>query len=762
MLSLKVRAADGEWKIIIPATIRLKLALVRLASRDMRWQIIPILIMTATLTACSSLPKPKPIPAGSLKKFEAKAKKFHSVVSLPTFETTPDAVKTTAEKAIRDGNIALDTIGALKPGEVNFVNTIRALDDMGYELGLAMSRLSLIEQTSTNAAVRDAATEAIKIISEWSVGTDYREDVYAAVKNYAATQPSLEGEDKKLLDYTLRDYRRAGLDLPKAERNEVEKLRKELTGLETDYANNITKAKQSLKFTKAELAGVPEDFLAQTGIKTGDDEYTLMANITFHYIMVEDNAKLEATRKKMIETQCNLAREANIPLLQKILVLRDDIAHKLGYATYADYATETRMVKNAATAIHFEEKLKDGLQPKFAAELEEFRQMKIKDSGDANAKIFVWDWRYYANQLKKTKYNVDAEQLRVYFPYERVLEGMFAIYQRIFGLKFQRVEAPYKWVDDLELYSVADAKTGEPLGLFYLDMFPRDGKYNHFAQFGLIDGKRLPDGKYQRPVCSLVCNFPPPQPGKPSLMSHDEVETIFHEFGHAMHTILTRAKYSRFSGTSVPRDFVEAPSQMLENWPWDKKVLDTFAADYRDPKKKIPANILAQLKTARLATEGTRYRRQLSFGLMDLALHTQIHATNADETLPLSNKILSEVSLPLPDNSAFVAYFGHIIGYGAGYYGYAWADAIAADMATTFENSPGGFFDQKVGMRMRNEIYSVGDSRDINESIEKFLGRPRSIEPFLKQIGISDSPTEIPAAPSKQSWWHSLWPYGHS
>ena len=178
---------------------------------------------------------------------------------------------------------------------------------------------------------------------------------------------------------------------------------------------------------------------------------------------------------------------------------------------------------------------------------------------------------------------------------------------------------------------------------------------------------------------------------------------------------------------------------MLENWPWDKTVLDSFAADYRDPKKKIPQAILSQLKASRLATEGTYYRRQLSFGLMDLALHTQIHATNADDVLPLSNKILSDVSLEVPPDTAFVAYFGHIIGYGAGYYGYAWADAIAADMATVFEKAPDGFFDKTAGMRMRKEIYEVGDSRDVNISIEKFLGRPRSIEPFLQKIGVENA-----------------------
>ncbi len=667
--------------------------------------------------------------------FQKSAAKFNSVVTLPTFETTTKEVAATVQKTIADGDAALDRIGKLETKDVNFTNTVIALDDLGYQIGLGANRLSLIEQTSTNADVRDAATDAIKQLSEWSVGIDYREDVYRALKSFAATNPQLSGEDKKLFEDTMRDYRRAGLELPKTQRDEVEKLRKELTALETDYENNVTKATKSLKFTQAELTGVPEDFLAQKGIKTGDDEYTLKANITFHYLMVEDNAKLEATRRRMMTEQCNLAREANIPLLQKILVLRDTIATKLGYKTYADYATETRMVKNAATAINFLESLKTGLQPKYDQELAEFRDLKIKETGDTNAIINSWDWRYYANQLKKTKYNVDAEQLRVYFPYQNVLNGMFAIYQRIFGLKFERVEAPYKWIDDLQLYTVSDAKTGEPMGLFYLDMFPRDGKYNHFAQFGIIEGKLLPDGKYQRPVCALVCNFPPPQPDKPSLLSHDEVETVFHEFGHAMHTILTRAKYSRFSGTSVPQDFVEAPSQMLENWPWDKKVLDSFAADYRDPKKKIPAEIIAQLKTARLATEATRYRRQLSFGLMDLTLHTQIHATNANDVLPLSNKVLSDVSFPVPPDTAFVGYFGHIIGYGAGYYGYAWADAIAADMATSFENSPDGFFDKNTGMRMRNEIYAVGDSRDINISIEKFLGRPRSVEPFLKRIG---------------------------
>ena len=700
----------------------------------MRWIPLSLPAALVLLAACAPVNSHCQSTPDPLRAFQARAAQYHSVITVPAFETAPDQIAATVRQTLANGNAALDRIGRLAPAAVTFTNTFVALDDLDYQVGRASERLGLIEQTSASAAVRDAATEAIKQLSQWSVGIDYREDVYHALTAFAATAPRLAGEDKKLLDETLRDYRRAGLALPRAQRDEVEQLRKELTGLETDYENNVTKAEKSVKFTQAELAGVPADFLAQ--IKTGADEYTVQANVTWHYLSLMDNGSVEATRKKFLIAHDNLAREVNLPQLGKILVKRDTLAKKLGYANYADFATEPRMVKNGATAAKFLADLKSGLQPKFAAELETFRQMKVKATGDTNAVINIWDWRYYSNQLKKEKYNVDAEQLRVYFPYQHVLDGMFAIYQRIFGLKFERIEPPYKWVGDLQLYAVSDAQTGEPMGLFYLDMFPREGKYNHFAMFPIIEGKRLADGTYQRPVMSMICNFPAPTKDHPPLLSHDDVETIFHEFGHVMHGVLTRANYARFSGTSVPQDFVEAPSQMLENWAWDKSVLDTFAADYRDPSKKIPAEILAQLKAARLATEGTRYRRQLSFGLMDLALHSRITATNAADALALSNEKLGDAFLPMVPDTAFIAYFGHIIGYGSGYYGYAWADAIAADMATVFEQSPGGYFDEAAGMRLRKEIYEVGDSRDVNLSIEKFLGRPRSATPFLKRIGV--------------------------
>jgi thimet oligopeptidase len=703
----------------------------------MRTNYFLICCLAALWAGCGTRPAAPTAPDGDLAQFQARAAQFHSVVTLPVFETTTNALAASAKATMSEAEAALGRLGRLQPSEVTFDNTARALDDVNYTIAALENRLSLIKETSANTALRDAATDQVKRIDEWAVGLDYREDVYRAIKAYADTHPALQDEDAKLLSDTMRDYRRAGLDLPKDQRDQVESLRKKLSALTTDFESAVTKAQCRLSFTKAELAGVPEDFLEQKGVRNADGTYAVMANVTWQYITVMENARSEQTRLKLETARDSLARETNIPLLQQILVLRDDIARKLGYANWADYVIEIKMAKTAARATDFLQRMKTGLQPKFDAEMAEFRALKARDTGDPNPPFHLWDWRYYANQLKKEKYTVDEDALKVYFPYQRCLDGMFAIYQRIFGLQFQRVTPPYQWVDDLQLYAVSDAATGEPMGLFYLDMFPREGKYNHFAEFGIVDGKLLRDGTYQRPVVALICNFPAPQPDRPSLLPHEDVVTLFHEFGHAMHAILTRAHYGRFAGTSVPGDFVEAPSQMLENWAWDKTVLDSFAADYRDPSKKIPPEILSRIKASKLAIEGSFYRRQLVFGLTDLALHVQIHATNADQAQPMADNIAAETFFPEPPETAWLAYFGHLMGYDAGYYGYAWADAIAADMATVFEKAPDGYFDREAGRRLREEIYAKGGSRDINISIEKFLGRPESIEPFLKKIGVN-------------------------
>ncbi len=686
----------------------------------------------------------------SIDSYRDAAAKANAQLTIPDWPQTPEAVEASAKEAIKKGNAALDAIGKLNPKKVTFQNTVVALDDLAYEANNVGNKATIIKEANTDPKMRAAAEKAVKAMNDWFVGIDYREDVYKSIKAFADTNPQLAGEDKKLLDETMRDYRRAGLALPPEKRKEVEQLRKQLAKLGTDFGTNIANTKRPVVFTKAELEGMPEDFLSKPGIKTGDDAYTVLANVTWQFNAVEENAKSEATRKKLYIARETLAKEKNVSLLNQMLTLRNKIALRLGYKSWDDFQTEPRMAKTGAAAQKYIDDLVAGIEPKFAAELSELQKMKQLDAqpseGGAFAapRINIWDWRYYQNQLKKQKFAVDAEALRNFFPFQKVLDGMFAIYQRIFGLKFEQIAVPYKWIDDLQLWAVSDAASGEPLGLFYLDMFPRDGKYNHFAEFEIIGGKLLPDGKYQRPTVTLLCNFPPATADKPSLLSHSEVETLFHEFGHVLHTITTRAKYGRFAGTHVPTDFVEAPSQMLQNWVWDKNVLDSFAADYRDPSKKIPGETIQKMKDAKLATAGVFYRRQFAFASLDLALHGP-HPENAPyDCVAISNPILEKVFLPIDPSTTFVSYFGHLNGYDAGYYGYAWADAIAADMATVFESAPEGYFDQQAGMRLRNEIYAMGDSRDVNESIEKFLGRKQSVQPFLKKIGIGEA--NVPAA----------------
>jgi thimet oligopeptidase len=684
--------------------------------------------------------------------FRAAAAKANAVLTIPDWEQTPEAVEASMKDAIAKANAALDQIGSQDLGKVTFKSTVVALDDATYQAGLAANKATIIKETDTNSAMRAAGENAVKAFQEWAVGIDYREDVYKAIKAFADTHPKLTGEDEKLLKETLRDYRRAGLDLPPDQRKEVEQLRKELSKLGTDFDTNIVKANAPVMFTKADLDGLPDSFFASPGIKTGDDVYTVMANVTWQFNTVEENAKSEATRKQLYVIRETLAKDTNVPVLNQMLALRNKIALRLGYKSWDDYQTEVKMAKTGANAQKYISDLVAGSQPKFDSEVAELQKLKAADTNDPNAKIEVWDWRYYSNQRNKQKYAVDKEALRVYFPFQKVLDGMFNIYQNIFGLKFEKIVAPYKWIDDLQLYLATDSATGEPLGMFYLDMFPREGKFNHFAQFDIISGKLLPDGKYQRPTVALLCNFPPATADKPSLLTHQDVETLFHEFGHALHSIVTRAKYGRFAGTHVPGDFVEAPSQMLQNWVWDKKVLDTFAADYRDPSKKIPAEIVKKMNDAKLANAGVLYRRQFAFASLDLALHNQHPEDVPYDCAAISNPILEKVFLPIDPSTTFVSYFGHLNGYDAGYYGYAWADAIAADMVTVFEKAKDGYLDKQAGMKLRREIYEPGDSRDVNVSIEKFLGRKQSVQPFLKKIGIGpEQKKKATAGPSRES-----------
>src|SRR5438067_941163 len=375
----------------------------------------------------------------TLDDFRAAAAKTNAVLTIPDWEQTPEAVDAMMKDAIAIANKALDQIGTQDPSKGTFKNTIVALDDLTYQASLAANKAVIIKESNTNQKMRAAAENAVKEFQDWAVGIDYREDVYKALKAFADTKPNLSGEDKKLFDETMRDYRRAGLELPPEKRKEVEQLRKDLSKLGTDFDTNIVNAKAPLVFTKAELDGVPESFLEAPGVKNKSEigargvdlitqTYTVLANVTWQYNTVEDNAKSEATRKKLYVTHDSLAKETNQTVLNQMLVLRNKIALRLGYKSWDDFQTEIKMAKNGAGAKSYIDNLISGIQPKFAAEVAEFQKMKTEDTHNPEAKIGIWDWRYYTNQVKKQKYNVDAEALRSFFPFQKVLEGMFNIY----------------------------------------------------------------------------------------------------------------------------------------------------------------------------------------------------------------------------------------------------------------------------------------------------------------------------------------------
>ena len=660
----------------------------------------------------------------------------------PPFDRIKDADYQPALEAGMAAQIKEVDAIANNPAAPTFENTLVALEKSGRLYARAAETFDGVLQANSNPALEKVDEIESPRRAAHDDAIYLNEKLFARVSAIHKQIDSLglDAESRRLVEVYYIHFVHQGANLSAEDKATLKKLNEEESTLENSFRTKLLAATKAAAFTtmdKTALKGLTDAQLeaaveAAKGRKV--EGYVLpLQNTTQQPILV--SLEDRATRQAVFEDSWNRAERGGVNDTRETIVrlaqLRAQKAKLLGYANFAAWNLEDQMAKTPEAAVKF----MDALVPASTANaVAEGKQIQaVIDAQKGGFQLQPWDWDFYSEQVRKAKYDIDEAQVRPYFELNNVLQnGVFYAANQMYGLTFKERKDIPVYNPDVRVFEVFEA-SGKPLALFYCDYFKRDNKGGGAWMSNFVDQSKLLG---TLPVIYNVANFAKPAAGEPALISFTDVTTMFHEFGHGLHGIFSNVEYPLLSGTSVPRDFVEAPSQMLENWPWDKRVLDSFAADYRDPSKKIPPEILDQLKTARFATEGTFYRRQLSFAIMDLALHTQIHATNADQMLPLSNEILSDVSLPVPPDTAFVAYFGHIIGYGAGYYGYAWADAIAADMATVFENAPDGFFDRTAGMRMRREIYEVGDSRDINVSIEKFLGRPRSINPFLKKIGI--------------------------
>jgi thimet oligopeptidase len=449
------------------------------------------------------------------------------------------------------------------------------------------------------------------------------------------------------------------------------------------------------------------------------------------YFDIMNSADNEKTREKMLSAFMNRAAKMNTILAQKAISLRQDLAKLLGYKNWFDYKTEPRMAKSSESVRKFLEDLKDKLAALNKQDMEQLLAFK-KQKDPAAKKLTQADLSYLEFQMKKQDFKVDGNLVREYFPSDVVIQGMFDVYSQILGVNFVEMKEAPVWSEGVKLYEVRDKKDNRIIGYFYTDFFPREGKYDHAAAFALTKG-RIKNGKYDYPRSAIVANLSAPTGDKPSLLSHKDVETMFHEFGHIMHDVLTKAPYASLSGTSTTLDFVEAPSQMLENWVWEPVVLEKISGHYKDHSKKLPKDLLQKMLAARDFQQGRFWMRQLTFGFYDLSIHTDPGAVDVTKTY---DEIFHDLmGIDQIANAHFPAGFGHMMGgYDGGYYGYLWSKVYAQDMYTVFQKE--GVLSAKVGARYREDILAPGDMEDADLLLKKFLGREPNNKAFFKLLHI--------------------------
>lgn len=650
-------------------------------------------------------------------------------------EDAPAAIKA----ALKRADDAVAKIVAVPNAQRNFDNTIGAIDDISVRLDNDTSMILFMQYVSTDAAEREASRTAEQTVSEYLIELGKREDLYNAVKAYADTKPSLAGEQKRLLEFTMRDYRRSGMALSTEDRNKLKELEKEISRLGIEFSQNIADDETKVPMLKSELVGVPEEILARQRQAFG--VYMIgMDGPTFSALT--DYCENEQSRQKAWLAYKRRGGQKNVRILERLLKLRSEASKLLGYDSTVDFEVEIRMAKNAKTVAKFYEDLRPIVRKKAELDLKEFTEAKRKHTSDPNAKLFPWDYSFYKTLLKKEKYAIDSEKVAEYFPMDQVVKGLFSITESLYGITYNDITAQAKeqglpiWHEDVKLYEVKDKASGRLLGRMYTDLYPRDNKYNHAACWGLRPRKSFADGTSQVPLAALVCNFTKPTADKPSLLPHDEAETFFHEFGHGLHHILSNTKYARFSGTSVARDFVEAPSQMMENWVWNPQVLATFAKHYKTGET-LPSTLLESMKKARSLGSGIETEHQFYYGMVDQAFHTA--KDGVIDTVKTVTDLFSEVELydRIPE-TWFHASFGHMVGYHGAYYGYQWSLVYAQDMFQRFDEL--GVLSPEAGKYYRDKILARGGTMDEMEMLRDYLGREPKLDSFLRLLGMDPPP----------------------
>lgn len=620
---------------------------------------------------------------------------------------------------------------AIPQAERTFENTImgyeRAFDNYGNALGMS----GFLSYVSTDKQFRDAANDLQMQISQYMVDVATRRDVYKAIREYTDTNPRLDPVQAKLVKEMLIGFKNSGMDLNDADLEKFKALNKEKAEYIIKFDKNIQEYKDPLSVTQEQLRGLGEDYIQKLS-KTDDGKYLVTLDYP-DYVPFMQNADDEQARKELEFKFNRRGGQENVELLEKTLTLRREIARLLGYKNHAELRLEDRMAKNPKTVMAFLKDLQKKLKPLGKKEDKEMIAYKNSKTGKNSRTLYSWESGYWSNKFRKENLELDSEKIKEYFPSQVVIDGMLDLFGGVFGITFEPVDIPV-WHPDVKAFKIKDKASGELVAYFYMDLYPREGKYKHAACFGLVEGEEKQDGTYQIPFVAIVANLNKPSGDTPSLLKHSEVETLFHEFGHVLHNALTKAKYSAFSGTSVSWDFVEAPSQMLERWAWDPQVLKKISKHYKTGEA-LPDDLIKRMIAAKNFGAGGMYLRQDFFAQYDMTLHTA-------DTTPDTTKLYFELTkkirgLPLTKGTIPQASFGHIMGgYDAGYYGYLWSEVIAEDFFGEFKKN--GIFNPETGLKFRREILEKGGTLDEEKMVENFLGRPADNKPFLKSIGLEN------------------------
>jgi oligopeptidase A len=642
---------------------------------------------------------------------------------------TPGEITEGVDRAISDAETVVANVISVE-GPRTFENTMRPLDRIADILSHAAAEFTFMGYVHPDKEVRTAAKEGEERLNKWGSEIYFRDDLNTAVKTYADSDEaaSLEGEHARLLQFVLRDLRRAGHDLDPQARSRVKDLTQRGIELEVRFQQNIDEWDDWILVTRDELEGLPDSYI--DGLEV--DEETGKHKVTIAYpdmIPFLENSPRRDLREQLRFKFNTVAIEENRKLLEEALDIRHQIAEAFGLPTWAHHRLELRMAKTPERVREMYDELLAPLTAAARDEVAAVAALLEADTGDTE--VQQWDWSYYDTKQRRTDYGVDNFEIAKYFPLPQVLEGMFDLTSEMFGITFNEITDFDSWHPDVRLFAIHDTDTGEEIARFYLDLFPREGKYGHAAEFPLIHSRLLEDGTYQNPLCAMVANLTKPTKDTPSLLQHGEVETLFHEFGHVLHQNLGRTELATFSGTETERDFVEAPSQIMQHWIWRADVLKRFARHY-ETGEPIPTDLVEQLVAARNLNKAMWQLRQLQYGWWDQEIHA-----GPERDIDDIYERGAEISMLPPHEGTFaLASFGHIMGgYDASYYGYMWAEVFGDDMFSRFEAE--GVTNPEVGREYREKVIGRGGSWDADDMLVDFLGREPSNEAFLRKLGIS-------------------------